>query len=140
MSGSATQRTPTRLVADIMTINVHAISPEMTVHEAIGLVLQFAVSGAPVVNADNKVITVVSEGDLLKLSSRFGMKRKIADCTTSLVRTEALQTVRKTDTYTHVYMKFLTHPVHRLIVVDDRGQLIGIVSRSNVLQAMYDDA
>ena len=87
-----------------------------------------------------KVMSVVSEGDLLKLAASVGMAKTIYQCLIKLPKTDKLITLTKTDTFTMVYRKFLSTPVHRLIVVDDKGRLEGIVSRSDVLRVLTDQA
>lgn len=125
-------------VESIMTRNVHCIKLEMTVHEAIGLLLEHSVAGAPIADQNGKAVSVVSEGDLLKLATAVGLKNKISDCLHRLVKTENLLTLKRTDTFAYAYMKALAHPVHRFIVIDGAGRIEGIVSRSNVLRIVFE--
>ena len=125
-------------VETLMTAKVHCLSPDMTIHEAIGIIINQRISGAPVVDKNRRVLTVVSEGDLLKLASKVGLDATVVSCFDRLVKSEQLFTLKKTDTFAHAYMKALAHPVHRFIVVDDRGHLEGIVSRSNILRVVYE--
>ena len=132
-------QTPKELrVASIMTAKVFCVSPDMTVRDAINLLVKNHIAGAPVCDNQKVVLSVVSEGDLLKLAARMGMDKPISQCLPKLVKTEKLHTIKKTESFADAYKKFLTHPVHRLIVVDDQGKLQGIVSRSNVLRVLAD--
>ncbi len=99
----------------------------MTVRDAIKFVLKNKIGGAPVVDSNKKVMSVVTEGDLLKLAASVGMEKTIFQCMIRLTKTDKLITIRKTDTFADVYKRFLSHPVHRLIVVDDMGRLEGLV-------------
>ncbi|MES2963839.1 MAG: CBS domain-containing protein [Bdellovibrionota bacterium] len=126
------------LVENIMTSQVHAVTPAMTVRESILLLTTNRISGAPVCDANQKVMTVLSEGDLLKLAAGLGMDAKISMCLEKLPKFDALITAKKTETFTEVYKKFLTKSIHRIIVTDANGKLQGIVSRSNVLRVLVD--
>src|SRR5271155_5393268 len=53
-------------VADVMTQPVISVTPETTIAEAAGLLLQHRISGLPVVDPSGAVVGIVSEGDLLR--------------------------------------------------------------------------
>ena len=125
-------------IETFMTSEVFSVSPEMTVRDAIGLITTKKISGAPVVDSMHKVISVISEGDLLKLAASGALEKTIASCLTKLPKTEKLMTLKKTDTFTDAYKMFLTHPVHRIVITDANGRLQGIVSRSNVLRLLVE--
>ena len=125
-------------VESIMTSNVQAVTQTMTVREAILLLVEKKISGAPVVDKLEKVVSVVSEGDLLKLAASHGLDKPIAMCVDKLVKVEKLVTAKKTEPFTEVYKRFLSHPVHRILVTDGNGKLQGIVTRSNVLKVLIE--
>ena len=50
---------------DVMTTNVITVGPDASVQEVAKLLSERAISGVPVVDAQNKVIGIVSEGDLI---------------------------------------------------------------------------
>lgn len=138
-AATAIETPPSICVKDIMTSKVLKVLPEMTVKEAISLMVKNSISGAPVVDSNDKVMSVVSEGDLLKLATSAGLDKTIFQCLMKLTKTEQLLTAKKTDFFADVYKKFLTYPVHRIIVVDDMGRLEGIVSRSNILRVLVNE-
>ena len=125
---------PGLTVESIMVSKVHAITSEMTVRDAISMLLEHKISGAPVIDDGRKVMSIVSEGDLLKLAASVGLEKTIYQCMIKLTKTDKLVTSRKTDSFKDVYVKFLSRSVHRIIVVDDMGRLEGLVSRSNILK------
>ena len=53
-------------VADVMTHPVISVTPETTIAEAAGLMLEHRISGLPVVDQGGAVVGVVTEGDLLR--------------------------------------------------------------------------
>jgi CBS domain-containing protein len=50
---------------DVMTATVHAVRPHQTLREAAELMAAHHISGLPVVDADGKVIGMVTEADLI---------------------------------------------------------------------------
>ena len=133
----ATTPTGTSITTEsIMTTPVFSIDTDMTVRAAIQVLVGKKIGGAPVVDKNNLVVSVVSEGDLLKLAASLGLDKKISDCLSRLPRPEKLITVKREDVFTNIYRIFLSHPVHRVIVIDDHGKLQGIISRSNVLKVL----
>lgn len=131
-------KVPTLNVGTMMTATVLTITPAMTIRESIKLILTNKISGAPVIDNNKKVMTVVSEGDLLRLAAGSGLDKTIFQCMTKLTKMDKLLTVCKTDSFAEAYKKFLANTVHRLIVVDDIGRLEGIVTRSTILRVLVD--
>ena len=63
----------TRTVADIMATRLVTFTPDTNIHEAIRILLEKRLSGAPVVDGDGALVGVLSKKDCLKivLSSRY---------------------------------------------------------------------
>lgn len=131
---------PAVTVANIMRSEVHCVTTDMTVREAIEVLLRNSISGAPVVDNGKKAMSVVSQGDLLKLAASVGLEKTIFQCMMKLIKTDKLLTIDKNVPFPSVYKKFLTNPVHRFIVVDSMGRVEGIVSRSSVLKMLVKPA
>jgi CBS domain-containing protein len=134
MSDSKKTITPQFLVEQVMTHAVHRVRPEMKVHEAIELLTRHMISGAPVVDQLDTVLTVVSEGDMLRLAAQRGFEVTIGSCMDLLPKTHRLVTVEKHHTFTDAYKLFLKHTLHRIIVVDGNGRLQGLVTRADILR------
>ena len=56
---------------DIMTKDVITVKPETTVEELARLLIEHKISGAPVVDEENRLIGVVTENDLIKKNARL---------------------------------------------------------------------
>ena len=123
-------------VESMMTAKVQKIVPTMTVRDAIKVLITYKISGAPVVDDFGKVLSVVSEGVLLKLAASQGLDKTINLCLKSLPRADQLITLKKTSTFAEAYSIFLARSVHRIIIVDGNGKLQGILSRSNILRVL----
>lgn len=132
--------TPKIKAEDIMTADVQCITLEMTIHDSIKLLLDHSIRGAPVVDATQKVISVITEGDLLRLASSFGLSKSVGQCLLDLVHVDELITSKREASFAEVYKKFLQTSVYRIIIVDDAGKIQGLVSRSNVLKILYGPA
>jgi CBS domain-containing protein len=118
---------------------VHAVTLEMTVKDAIKLLTGNKISGAPIIDKMNNVVSVITEGDALRLAAgSHGMERQIAKCLDELCKADKLITVKAADSFADVYRMFLQHAFHRVIVIDSSGKLHGVVSRSNVLRLLVE--
>lgn len=122
-------------VEDLMTATVVSIFSTCTVKQAIELLIAKNISGVPIVDADQKVITVLSEADLMKFAVTNPLDSPLSKFIPLLTPTKDLITVQKTDSFKSIFKQFLTKPVRRVIVVDQAGRLVGIVSRKNILKA-----
>lgn len=56
---------------DIMTTDVITVTPDTTVEDLGRLFIQKRISGAPVVDVDNKLYGIVTENDMIKQNERF---------------------------------------------------------------------
>jgi acetoin utilization protein AcuB len=131
----ATQRRMSDIkVEEIMTAQVFTISPQMTVKEAINLILDKKIGGAPVVDLNKDLVSMISEGTLLKLAALSGVDTTIQKCMDKLIPLNKIVTAKKTDSMLDVYKIFLAHPIHRIPIVDGSGKLQGIIARGNVLK------
>jgi predicted transcriptional regulator len=122
-------------VEEMMTIDVVAVTPVMTLKEVVKLFLERRISGAPVIDQNGNVISVISQTDLIQFIALDGMAGQVNQYLKKLPKTENVVSVRKTDLFRDVFKEFLIKPVRRIIVVDDNGRLQGIVSKSNLLKA-----
>jgi len=138
----------------LMTRKVVSVTPEHTVLEAANLMIRNHVSGLPVVDNAGAVVGVVSEGDFLRrseigtprkhnrlLSFIFGHGAAAEDYVrehgrrVSDVMTPSPITVGEDASLSEIVALMERNHVKRLPVVQD-GKLIGIVSRSNLVQAV----
>lgn len=139
---------------DVMTREVISVKPDSSILPALRLMLEKRISGLPVVTGKGALVGIVTEGDFLRRAEtgterqrpswlefllgpgRLGDEyahshgRKVQEVMTTEVRTiaedtslrEAIETMEK-------------HAVKRLPVLRD-GQLVGIVTRTNLMQAL----
>lgn len=127
---------PVLSVEAIMVSEVRTASPDSTVREAIQLLLEYKIGGAPIVDNFGHLVSVVTEGDLLKLAAAGSLDSKLGLCLTQLPKTDKLVTLSKTATFAEAYKIFLSRSIRRILIVDSNGKLQGLVSRSNILRTL----
>lgn len=121
-------------VSDFMVTPVFTIHLQMKLWEVAELFVAKQISGAPVVDGMDRVLSVMGEGVILRLAASEGLDATIAHCLPQLTPIQQIFTIKPTDTFTDVYRLFLRHPIHRLPVTDANGKLVGIVARSMILR------
>lgn len=120
-------------VHEIMATKVYRVTPEMKLWEVAELFLKHLISGAPVVDQNDKVISMIGEGDTLRLAAEKGLEATINECLPRLLQTKDIISVKKDATFQEAYRIFLKHRFHRIPVIDGGGKLQGLLTRSQVL-------
>jgi CBS domain-containing protein len=139
----------------IMTRPVFTARPDTTMVEAANLMLQKHVSGLPVVDADGKLVGMLSEGDFVRRSEigtqrkrgRFlkfilGPGRAASDfvqehgrTVSDIMTSEPLVMVSEETPLERIVELMERNSIKRIPVMRD-DKVVGIVSRSNLLQAV----
>ena len=139
---------------DVMTRDVITIDPDSTVLQAARLMLQHHVSGLPVVDGNRNLVGVLSEGDFLRrretkterrrsrwLEFLMGPGRMAAEYShshgskVSEVMSTDVQSVEQ-DTALEDIVELMERKRIKRVPVLCGGQLVGIVTRSNLMHAM----
>jgi CBS domain-containing protein len=145
------------LVRDVMTTEVMAVETWTPFREIVTRLAEHRISAVPVLDAEDNVLGVVTEADLLlkqehpdpeldvplAWSRRRRLEReKAAAVVAGKLMTTPPVTVAPTATVTEAARRMHTAGVKRLPVVDEAGRLVGIVSRADLLKVFTrsDDA
>lgn len=140
---------------DIMTSDVITMDPEMTVKEAAELLVNRRISGAPVVDSAQRLVGMLSEGDLVRrpeigteprrrswwldlLSSSGELAEKYIKVHGHKVKdvmTDRVISVSEATPLGEVAAILEARHIKRVPVLRD-GKLVGIVSRANLVQAL----
>jgi len=143
---------------DVMTTNVITVEPDTAVQELATLLSDRGISGVPVVDRDNRLVGVVSEGDLLhraetgterrtqrrrsrwldNFASDQEAARDYVKAHGRIVReimTRDVISVSDTTELADIATLLETRRIRRVPVVRD-GQLVGIISRANLVRAL----
>ena len=124
------------LVADYMSRRVITLSPNQSVHDAIRVLLEHKISGAPVVDAAGQLMGMFSESDCLKGALEASYHDTEIGAVSEYMTLD-LQTVSGQTSILDAAEIFLADHRRRLPVVDD-GKLVGQISRRDLLRAMDD--
>jgi CBS domain-containing protein len=145
------------LVRDVMTTEVVTAEPSTPFKEIAARLAQHRISAVPVVDADRRVLGIVTEADLLLKQEhpdpkgtvpllwtrrRRQERAKAAAAVAAKLMTTPAVTVPPTATVTEAARRMHTARIKRLPVVDEEGRLVGIVSRADLLKVFTrpDDA
>ena len=139
---------------DIMTRDVVTVGPKASVQEVAALMAKHHISGIPVVAAGNRLLGIVSEGDLMERTEvgaeprgkwwfeGFGNAQDLADryvkahgAIVADVMTRQVATVHPDADLGEVANVLRVHRIKRVPVVQD-GKLLGIVTRSDIVGAV----
>lgn len=136
-------------VEDVMSSPVHVVSPGTWFKEMVRLIETHAVSALPVVDTDRRLVGIVSEADLLLKEQRedlaqpagvFGARRRRAErakaegTTAADLMTTPAVTISPKARLVEAARLMHEKSIKRLPVVDDDGQVVGIVSRGDLLK------
>ncbi len=139
------------VVRDIMTRDVITIGPDADLTTVATLLSEHGISGLPVVDGDGRVIGVVSEADALAMA---GMQKRHAfkdvirrilgeplpgrgesNIVRDAMSSPAITTMPEADIGEAAQL-LDEKRIKRLPVVDERGTLIGVISRADIVRAM----
>ena len=137
-----------------MTRPVVTVSADATVFAAADILLGSRISAAPVVDADGKLVGIVSEADLMNrpevgtVPAKSWLQRLLADNAflardyirshshrVADVMTREVITAREHTQLAEIAKLMERHHIKRVPIVRD-GKVVGIVSRANLLQGL----
>ena len=145
-----------RTAEELMTPNPLSLQDTLTIREAVGLLIDKGISGAPVIDEAGRPVGVLSQTDLLihdretvehiapleydagvPLSRRWWQEFQIEKVDDTLVRdlmTPAVFAVGPNTPARSVVEQMCELNVHRLFVVDGNGLLVGVISALDVMR------
>jgi len=123
-------------VKDFMARDEITLSPELTINEAIELILKRKLTGAPVLDKERNIVGMFTEKDCLRIISDSAYNnlpynsRQVKDYMSPVVKTISVDS-----DILKVANEFLTSSYRKFPVVSN-GKLVGQVSRRDVLRAI----
>ncbi len=150
-------------VADIMDREPHSVFPDDDVRSVIDVLQKHDLPGVPVVDADRKVVGIITDSDLvisdenadfhlphyvnimgavvfLESTKHFEERAQKAFASTAAEMMTADPYTVGPDEPAEKAAKLISQKKHnRLPVVDDEGRLVGVVTRVDVLAALTGD-
>lgn len=122
------------LVRDYMTKDLVKLTPQMEVMAAINQLVKHRISGAPVVDAEGKLVGMLSEMDCMQVGLIAAEDTCVAGPVSQFMKTN-VAAVAPDDSLTQLAQLFLSKPFRRYPVMDN-SKLVGQISRSDVLRAI----
>ncbi|HIE12102.1 MAG TPA: CBS domain-containing protein [Desulfotomaculum sp.] len=119
-------------VAEIMTTPVKTVSPGTKIVEAGQVILRYGHSGLPVVR-DGKLVGIISRRDLEK-----AQRNNLSHAPVKAFMSNRVVTVDPYLPVSEAQAMMIEHDIGRLPVVEG-GQLIGIISRTDILKTLHRD-
>ena len=133
----ATAQNHIPIAREIMKTSLTTLTPDMPIIEAVKALLKNRISGAPVLDADGKLVGICSELDCLRVlaAGEFYRDDHHEDGRVGDSMSTELITVGPDEDIYRLAQFFLTHSIRRLPVVES-GELLGQISRRDVLAGM----
>ena len=147
-------------IKDIMTKEVITVHENDTVEKCANILSTKDLSGLPVVDDNGKIIGMITEGDLIKRASRIEgppvlevlggifyletpdkFMERLKKLTGSIVKeimSKNVITVSPDKDIESAATLLVREKIKRLPVVDDSGNLVGIVSRKDIMHYLFD--
>ncbi len=136
-------------VIDLMTADVVTVQPATPLKEAARRMVRARVSGLPVTDDDGKLVGIISEGDFLHrevarerprrhglLDALLGGNHSLAEAElVGEAMTERVVTIAPDATLAEAARIMAGHDVKRLPVIDRDGQVLGVLSRADIVAA-----
>jgi CBS domain-containing protein len=131
-----------RTVADVMTKDVLKGRPAMPLKELARVLAENGVSALPVLDPDDRLVGVVSESDLLAAQAgrrphrlrRWWSRLRGSRGTVGEVMSTDPVVIGPDASLSEAARRMAESGVKRLPVVDDRGALVGVVSRADLVK------
>lgn len=146
---------------DIMTKEVVTVKEDDTVKVAAKLINERGISGLPIVSEDRKVIGIITEGDLIRrvakisgpsfieifgalfpIESKKDFMGKIDRYMGYLVKdmmSKDVITISENTEIEDVATMMIDKKIKTLPIVDDKKELVGIISRRDIMKILFDE-
>lgn len=125
-----------RTVADYMATDLVTVGPEVEIIKAMRILLENDVSGAPVVDAEGRLVGVLSSRDCMRVAFNASYHQEWGGSVAEFMSA----TVETIDAATDVVVasqRFMDSRYRRFPVLRN-GRLIGQISRQDILRALVD--
>ncbi|KAK6299688.1 hypothetical protein J4Q44_G00297210 [Coregonus suidteri] len=120
--------------------NIAFIHPDTPIIKALNIFVDRRVSALPVVDESGKVVDIYSKFDVINLAAEKTYNNLDITVTQALRHRsqyfEGVMKCNRLETLETIVDRIVKAEVHRLVVVDENARIVGIVSLSDILQAL----
>ena len=120
-------------VRDLMTTDVVAVAPETSTRDAARMMFRYRVSGLPVVDAEDHVLGIITEGDFLAMELQRTDKG-VAPATVGEAMSHSVLAVSPDLEVMEAARYMHANGVKRVMVVED-AKMVGVLSRFDIVAA-----
>jgi CBS domain-containing protein len=120
--------------SSIMTTDLVTVRPDVSIEDAIQILLNQSISGLPVVDDDGRLVGVITEFALLAVT----YDKRVKNHTVSQHMTRDVITVDVNDPVSRIADLCIVHRVRRVPVMQNE-RLIGVIARRDVLRALVEE-
>jgi len=122
-------------VSDYMSTNLTTFKPNQSVMEVMNTLIKKKISGGPVVNDQNELIGIISEGDCMKqISNSRYYNQPLENIKVEDHMATDIETIDGEMNVFDAADKFLSSKRRRFPIVQE-GKLVGLISQKDVLKA-----
>jgi len=113
--------------------------PDTPMSEVVSTLLQYKITGAPVLNGKGEVVGLIDDKDCLNIVvGGVYYDQPTGGSTVAAYMSNVMKSISVEANILDVAHIFLTTPYKRLLIMDDNGKLAGQISRQDVLRAIRD--
>lgn len=116
------------LVSEVMTAQVATASPRTTLREVAQTMAKVETGAVPVTD-DEKLVGLITDRDIVirAVAEGLGLDTPVAD-----IMSEGVETCSEGDNVADAAAKMGAHQIRRLVVLNDKGGLAGILSLGDI--------
>ncbi|XP_069853216.1 5'-AMP-activated protein kinase subunit gamma-2 isoform X2 [Dipodomys merriami] len=120
--------------------NIAFIHPDTPIIKALNIFVERRISALPVVDESGKVVDIYSKFDVINLAAEKTYNNLDVTVTQALLHRsqyfEGVVKCSKLETLETIVDRIVRAEVHRLVVVNEADSIVGIISLSDILQAL----
>jgi CBS domain-containing protein len=129
-------------VGDLMTIEPVVVLVDAPIEQAQRLLLEYSITGLPVIDGTGALVGVVSQTDFMHLGNpdvRSLIHNKASGVRVGEVMSRPAVTVTLVTSLAEAARVMVDQRVHRVVVVDDRDRPIGVLSAMDYVTLYAED-
>ncbi len=116
-------------IGKIATRNPITLTPDTSIRVAAAMFNARRIKGAPVVDSENRLVGIITQSDITRAIAEGNLNARVED-----YMSKPVITIRENEDLTRAIQLMNERGIGRLIVVDDAGRMIGIVTRTDILK------
>ena len=120
---------PREIVGRIATRNIITLNPEMSIREAAATLSKHMIRGAPVTDKEGRLRGIITLTDIARAVAEGRIDAKVEE-----YMSREVITVREDQDVLDAVKLMNRYRIGRLVVVDAKGKIVGIVTRTDILR------